>query len=142
MKVLVALVMALLAAPLFGMIASFCVGGGDRGGYVGLAAGAVAYVACAVLWVRNSQSTRVVLRRALLTLAVLCFAMPIAGIILTNVVTATAAPGEGVTSFLAGSIITVAMTCSGFVFGIFFLVAYVALRAEPQAKPQGGAAPS
>jgi hypothetical protein len=136
-RLLVAIVMGIVAMILLMIIAGLVVGGGSSGGSFAWIVGLIGLVLFIFLWVRNASSVRQTFRRSLLTVAVECFAMPLVGLIFTAVYTGSKTTGGADTAgaLLGGVAVTGTLTCVGFALGIFCLVLYLALRAEPQSRP-------
>ena len=97
------------------------------------------WVPIAVYWVMTSRSPRHVARRALVTLAVESFALPVAGLVmgfLAGIAGAATAPNSdagGIAllgGIAAGGLMALMLGCVGFTFGILFLVCWVAIRTD------------
>lgn len=108
----------------------------EGGGFV-LLVMLTGWVPIAVYWVMTSRSPRHAVRRALITLAVESFALPVAGLvmgILAGVVgaaTSTNSDAGGAAllgGIAAGGIMALMLGCVGFTFGILFLVCWIAIR--------------
>lgn len=136
MRYLVAVLMGVVAALLLGVIAGLAVGGAERGGQVSLVVAILGFVVFVILWVRHSTDVRTTFRRSLLTVAVESFAMPLAGFVFSGIMAgqqSSRAAAAG--ALVGGGIVTTVVSCVGIALGLFCLVLYLALRAEPQPRP-------
>jgi hypothetical protein len=135
-KIFAGIVMGLVVAVLARIVLELGMGGGERGGYAGLCAAAIGFVATIILALRASAS-RYAWGQGLLVASLLCLAMPLASMMLVHIVGAdqisqsssAEAVGAAAVAFLAGQIITSATEVIGFFLGAIFLVgSYFALR--------------
>jgi hypothetical protein len=144
-KIVAGIVMGLIIWILASMVFGLAAGGGEGGGKFGLWAGLAAAVLTLILALTAARG-RYAWGRGMLVAGLLCFAMPLAGILFTGIVgsshMATAPSGSAqqagaaIGVGLAGTAITIVSGVIGFFLGLIFLVsAYFLLRA-PRQVPQ------
>lgn len=131
--VLMGIVAAVLATTVFGLGA----GGGESGGRTGLWAALAAFVLVLVL-AFTAQRGRYAWGRGMLLCGLLCFALPLAGLLFSGIVggqsIATAKSGAeqagaALGTVMAGGLLTFVSGVFGFFLGIIFLIgAYFSLR--------------
>jgi hypothetical protein len=131
MKILLSVLFGLVSAILLAILVGLVVGGGTTGGQISFWTFLVGWVASTVFFARASTLKRAA-ARACLTVGLESFALPVAGIVFSLIVSATFYPTSGTSearagaamgAALGGGIVTIALGIFGFFFGLVFIVA-------------------
>ena len=129
-RIVIALVLSVPVAVLVSIDLGLLVGGGETGGTVSLWAFLVAWVALTIFAARHTESRRIVARTAI-AYAVAAFALPVATLVFTFVVGASAvsdSPSEAeqvgaiIGTGLAGTALAIIAAVFGFFTGIIAVV--------------------
>jgi len=136
-KILAGIVMGLVIGLLCSIVFGIGSGGGAEGGKTGLWAAAAGFLIMMALALSAARG-RYAWGRGLLLSGLLCFALPLAGIVFTGIVGADSVAkagseagkaGAAVGSALAGTALTFVSGVIGFFLGLIFLVSsYFSLR--------------
>jgi hypothetical protein len=138
-KILAGILMGIVAAVLATMVFGLGVGGGESGGRTGLWAALGGFLVTLGLAV-TAERGRYAWGRGMLLCGLLCFALPLAGMLFSGIVggksiagAASGAEKAGATigTVMAGGVITLVSGVFGFFMGVIFLVgSYFTLRSR------------